>query len=104
MTNKPTMIDDDQHDATGGHRMPFIDWVDEDKATGRVAEIYTHWLRANPGRSGMPGILKCFSPQPDLLQSIIDFTYPLHFADGELTRRQKEMIATYVSGLNRCRY
>lgn len=84
--------------------MPFIRWVNDDEATGKVAEVYTAWKRANPDRSGMPGILKCFSPRPDLLEAMVGFTYPLHFTDGNLTRRQKEMIATYVSALNRCRY
>ncbi len=84
--------------------MPFICWVDDNEATGQIAEVYSAWKQANPGRSGMPEILKCFSPQPDLLQAIIGFTYPLHFTDGQLTRRQKEMIATFVSGLNRCLY
>jgi hypothetical protein len=28
----------------------------------------------------------------------------MHFSDGFLPRKQKEMIATYVSGLNRCKY
>ena len=28
----------------------------------------------------------------------------LHFSEGHLTRRQKEMIATYVSALNQCLY
>jgi hypothetical protein len=84
--------------------MPFIRWVNDDEATGKVAEVYSAWKQANPDRSGMPGILKCFSPRPDLLEAMVGFTYPLHFADGNLTRRQKEMIATYVSALNHCRY
>lgn len=84
--------------------MPFIRWVDDDQATGEVAEIYAAWKRQNPGRSSMADILKCFSPNPALLSAIIDFTYPLHFTDGHLTRRQKEMIATFVSALNQCLY
>ena len=32
----------------------------------------------------------------------MQFSQHIHFADGHLTRRTKEMIATYVSGLNRC--
>ena len=84
--------------------MPFIRWVDDDEATGQVAEIYQSWKDANPGRDRMPEILKCFSLRPDFLKSVRDFTYPLHFSDGFLTRRVKEMIATYVSGLNHCLY
>lgn len=84
--------------------VPFVRWVEDQDAVGLTAEIYAAWKRANPGRASMPDILKCFSPRPDLLQSVIDLCYPLHFADGRLTRRQKEMVATLVSGLNRCPY
>ena len=84
--------------------MPFIKWVDDKDATGEVAEVYDAWKAANPDRDRMPEILKCFSLRSDFLKSIIDISYPLHFQDGHLTRRMKEMIATYVSALNQCLY
>ena len=84
--------------------MPFINWIDDEQAVGEVAEIYSAWKSANPERDRMPDILKCFSLRPDFLRSLIGFTYPLQFSDGHLTRRQKEMIATYVSALNQCLY
>jgi len=84
--------------------MPHIKWVEDDEATGEVAEIYAAWKKANPHRESMPEILKCFSNRPDVLKSILALSYPLHFQDGFLNRRQKEMIATYVSALNQCPY
>ncbi len=84
--------------------MPFIDWIDDDDATGEVAEVYRDWKAANPQRDRIPEILKCFSLRSDFLKGIVDITYPLHFQDGHLTRRVKEMIATYVSALNQCPY
>lgn len=84
--------------------MPHIVWVEDADATGRVAEIYRKWLAANPHRDRMPDILKCFSPRPDVLQAMLDLSYPLHFSDGALTRREKEMIATVVSAINQCPY
>lgn len=84
--------------------MPFIRWVEDHEAAGPLAEVYDAWKAANPGRAEMPGILKCFSLRPDFLKQVIDFSGSVHFADGHLTRRQKEMIATYVSGLNQCPY
>ena len=71
---------------------------------GALRQVYDRWLAANPDRDDMPAILKCFSLRPDLLEALLPLVYPLQFADGHLTRRLKEMIATYVSGLNRCRY
>ena len=84
--------------------MPSIHWVDDDNATGQTAEIYAAWKAANPHRERIPEILKCFSARPDFLKSVVDVSYSLHFQDGHLTRRIKEMIATYVSALNQCRY
>ncbi|MCP4815641.1 MAG: hypothetical protein GY888_24275 [Planctomycetaceae bacterium] len=84
--------------------MAFIDWVEDDEATGKTAEIYAAWRTRNPGRAAMPDILKCFSPRPDVLASVIRFSDELHFSSGHLDRRVKEMLATYVSGLNACRY
>ena len=84
--------------------MARIDWVEDEDATGDVAEVYNEWKKANPNRPRFPDILKCFSPNPILLRDMVRMTYPLHFMDGALTRKTKEMIATYVSGLNQCPY
>jgi hypothetical protein len=84
--------------------MARIRWIREDEAAGELGEVYENWLAANPGRQGIPGILKCMSLRPDLLRGMIEVSDGVHFAEGFLTRRIKEMIATYVSGLNRCPY
>ena len=84
--------------------MARLNWVSEEDATGEVAELYRAWRTANPHRDAVPDILKCFSPRPELLKSVIELTYPLQFAAGHLSRRTKEMIATLVSGLNQCPY
>lgn len=84
--------------------MPLIDWTEDDDATGKLAELYAAWKTHNPGRDRFPAILKCFSARPDFLEQVMGFSYGLHFSDGHLTRRVKELIATYVSGLNSCRY
>ncbi len=83
---------------------PFISWVDDDAATGKAAEVYDLWRSKNPGRDRVPDILKCFSLRPDFMEQAITFSYGLQFADGFLTRRQKELIGTYVSALNECPY
>jgi hypothetical protein len=83
--------------------MPRIRWVEEEEATGELAELYRAYMEKT-GRPRVAGILKCFSQRPDFLRDVIDFSNHIHFSDGHLTRRTKEMIATYVSGLNRCPY
>ncbi len=84
--------------------MARIRWVNEAEATGEIASAYGAWTAANPGRAEIPGILKCLSLRPDLFRGMVDLSDRVHFADGHLTRRLKEMIATYVSALNRCPY
>lgn len=83
---------------------PWIEWVDDADAEGEVGEIYNKWMEANPNRKFFPEILKCFSGDASVLQGVLDFTYPLQFNDGHLNRKQKELIATYVSALNQCKY
>jgi len=84
--------------------MPFINWVPEGDATGELAETIAAWRKANPNREQFPGILQCFTQRPDFLKQVMAFSYGVHFSDGHLNRRTKEMIATFVSGLNRCPY
>lgn len=84
--------------------MTHIRCVDDEQAEGELAEIYAAWRAANPHRDRMPDILKCFSLRPDVLKPVLDLSYPLHFQNGALSRRTKEMIATLVSALNKCPY
>ena len=84
--------------------MARIKWVEESDASGPIGEAYSAWMAANPGRSEVPGILKCLSLRPELFHGMEAVSEAVHFRDGHLDRRTKEMIATYVSALNRCPY
>ena len=77
--------------------------IEDAEATGETAVAYDLW-RAGSGRQQVPGIIKCFGARPDFLRRIIDLGNTVHFSEGHLSRRQKEMIASYVSYLNRCPY
>ncbi|MFN3649130.1 MAG: carboxymuconolactone decarboxylase family protein [Armatimonadota bacterium] len=82
---------------------PRIEWVEEADAQGEAAEVYREYRTAT-GRDFVPHILKCFSQRPDFLRQVMAFSNTVQFSDGHLDRRTKEMIATFVSGLNRCPY
>jgi hypothetical protein len=84
---------------------PKIAMIEDAEATGEVAAAYDYW-RVNSVRGGqqVPGIIKCFGARPDFLRQVVDFSNQVHFSQGHLTRRHKEMIASYVSFLNRCPY
>ncbi len=77
--------------------------IEDAEATGETAAAYDFW-RAGSGRQQVPGIIKCFGSRPDFLRRVIDLGNTVHFSEGHLSRRYKEMIASYVSYLNRCPY
>ncbi len=82
--------------------MARIKVVADEDATGPLAEIYAT-AKAHSVARVVPEILRTMSLRPDFLKAIDDASR-LHFTDGALTRAQHEMIASYVSALNRCRY
>ena len=77
--------------------------IEDAEAAGEVAAAYDFW-RAGSGRHQVPGIIKCFGARPDFLRQVIEFSNTVHFSEGHLSRRHKEMIASHVSFLNRCPY
>jgi hypothetical protein len=77
--------------------------IEDAEAQGATAEAYNFW-RKGSGRQQVPGIIKCFGARPDFLRQMVEFSNTIHFSEGHLQRRHKEMIASYVSYLNRCPY
>jgi uncharacterized peroxidase-related enzyme len=77
--------------------------IEEDDAKGDTAAAY-QYCRDIMGRQDVPGILKCFGTNPAAARQMVDMGSAVLFNDGYLTRRQKEMIATYISSLNACPY
>jgi hypothetical protein len=77
--------------------------TEDSEAAGDIAAAYDFW-RSTSGRKQVPGIIKCFGARPDFLRQVVEFSNKVHFSEGHLTRRHKEMIASYVSFLNRCPY
>ena len=74
-----------------------LDWAEEGSAN---YEDSVKALGHPPGT----GILRTMTLQPEYLRYINDLSMKAHFSDGYLPRRVKEMIATYVSSLNECKY
>lgn len=80
-----------------------IHLIEEDEAAGETAAAY-QYFRDQSGRQDVPGILKCFGTNPAFVRQMVDISSSLLFCDGLLTRRQKELISTYISHLNSCPY
>jgi hypothetical protein len=81
--------------------MPRIAWVEDDDARGEAAKVFAESRAAFQGR--VPDIIRTMSLRPDFMAGFIQMSH-LNFTDGALTRAQHEMIASYVSTLNRCHY
>jgi len=75
-----------------------IDWVQEGD------QRYDEVVRILDGRKQIPGILRTMSFKPEYMRYIHELSVKAHFSDGFLKRRTKELIATYVSALNKCKY
>jgi hypothetical protein len=90
-------------DSSAAKHATKIRITEDAEATGETAAAYDFW-RAGSGRQQVPGIIKCFGARPDFLRQVVEFSNQVHFSAGHLTRRHKEMIASYVSFLNRCPY
>jgi alkylhydroperoxidase family enzyme len=81
--------------------MARIGWTEFDEAGGRIKDLY---LKEAAGRPDVAGIVKTFSQRVEALEGMMSFS-EVHFGSGgALGRARREMIATYVSALNGCRY
>ncbi len=77
--------------------------VEEASASPEVRALFQQY-RDRFGRTDLPGILLCFATHPPLLRGMLEIAEHLLFVDGLLTRRHKELIATFLSLQNACPY
>lgn len=82
-----------------GRLMARIKWIDEDDP--KAPEVYS----ASPEalKRGLPGIVKTMALRPDAFK-MFNIMSDMHFSDGFLKRREHEMVAAYVSALNKCKF
>ena len=81
--------------------MAFIDIVEEDRAEGLLADIYSA-ARKRAGR--VYHILKIRSQNPAALQAMLELYVAVMRGESPLTRAQREMLAVVVSRANNCHY
>ena len=82
--------------------MPRIKWIEDGEADGPTAEAFAG-IRSRSLAGNVPDILRTMSQRPDFMLAI-DAASQIHFSGGYLTRAQHEMIASWVSALNRYHY
>jgi uncharacterized peroxidase-related enzyme len=77
--------------------------VSEHTAPPEVEALYSRF-RTHFGRPNVPGILQCFATHPPLLDHMMGLADTMLFSDGALGRERKELLATFISSGNQCRY
>ena len=77
--------------------------ADERTANAEIRALFAHY-RERFGRADLPGIVLCFATNPALLKGMMQIAEGMLFGESLLSRRHKEMIATYLSGVNACPY
>ena len=77
--------------------------IPDQEATGPLRQQYDE-ATADSVLKRVPPIIQTMSLRPDFMKAIREAVNAVHFRDGALTRAQHEMVASYVSALNRCRY
>jgi hypothetical protein len=83
-------------------RVARIDWLED----GPMFDEMKKQMPGLPFKSAnqLPEILRTMSLEPEIMMTVQSVAGKMHFSDGALPRRQKEMIAAYVSALNKCKY
>ena len=77
--------------------------VDERTANGEICALFARY-RERFAQTDLPGIVLCFATNSVLLKGMLEIAGNLLFGDSLLSRRHKEMIATYISRRNACSY
>ncbi len=81
--------------------MPWIQVIEEADADEALQKAYQ---KVNGDRGKTANILKIHSLLPDTMTAHLDFYMKVMFADGSLSRKQRELIAIVVSAANNCPY
>lgn len=81
--------------------MAWVRTVAEDEAESYVKGMYEAMIKE---RGWVPNILKSTTIRPEMTRASRTLHLTLMFGPSELSRVQREMIATVVSVVNRCHY
>jgi uncharacterized peroxidase-related enzyme len=81
--------------------MPWIKLVGDDEAQGLIAEVFRA-ARARAGR--VWNIVRVMSRRPKQCETSLALYREIMHGPSGLSRAEREMVATVVSSLNRCRY
>ena len=78
--------------------------IDEEKAEGKLKDIYNKLIDMNSESSKVANVLKVQSLNPQVLEAHLKLYKSIMFEESPLSRSQREMIAVVVSSVNSCHY
>jgi uncharacterized peroxidase-related enzyme len=81
--------------------MPYIEIIEPDSASGKLAETYSEIVR---NRGHLSNIWKLASLEPDILESHIEMNVATMRKPGGLSGLEREVIAVTVAAANECPY
>ena len=81
--------------------MAYIELIEPEDATGLLKNEYD---QAQQNAGHIANILKVLSRSPGALKAMMQTYMASMFAPSELSRAQREMLATVVSSTNECFY
>jgi len=82
--------------------MSWIKEISSEKATGKLKELFDSIEGRTSGN--IANILKVHSLNPEVLEAHLNLYKTIMFGESNITRTQREMIATVVSNINACEY
>ena len=86
--------------APSSSNLPLVDERTENAEVRALFALY----RERFGRTELPGIVLCFALNAALLRAMLQIAEDFLFGQSLLSRRHKEMIASYISRQNVCSY
>lgn len=82
--------------------MAWIDMIDEEKAEGKLEDLYDKLTGAKSKK--VAHVLKVQSLNPKVLEDHLNLYKTIMYGKSNITRKQREMVATFVSNINECHY
>ncbi len=81
----------------------WIDYIDENKAEGKLAEFYEQIRQDSPNGS-VPDMVKVLSIRPELAIAKDNLRHAVLGESSSLGARRADMISVVVSGMNDCQF
>ena len=85
--------------------MAWVETIEPTEATGELLEVYQQ-MTGQERPAAVGNVISSTSLRPRTMHAMMELNIAAHFANegSGLTRLQREMIATTVSAVLKCRY